>query len=353
MFKKYFLYLLFLSISFHACTDGSSLEELGPVVRLGAAPMITGPSNNSSFIFAEAEEAKLLPAITWTAADFGYPAAVTYDIQLDLKGNNFSNPLSLGITNQLSSDQLTVGFLNNLLFAQGLPEAEAIDVEIRLVATVSDEVDPLISSPIPLTLTLYEVIIIYPKLHLPGDYQEWDPSTEVNVIFSLLSNKKYEGFNYFGLDDAVFKFTDGPSWDVNWGDEEPDGNLDAQGIGNDIPIGGAAGTYFLKCNLNSLTYSIEPASMGVLGTATAGGWDEDMDMEYDPATNLLTLTTDLSTGVIKFRANDDWALNLGDNDGNGKLQLEGADIEVTEAGNYTINLEILNVAEYRYELIKN
>jgi len=230
---------------------------------------------------------------------------------------------------------MTVGFLNNLLFSQGLPEAQALDLEIRLVATISEEVDPLISSSLPLSLTLYEVIIILPQLHLPGDYQEWDPSTELNVILSLMSNRQYEGFNYFGLDNALFKFTDGPSWDVNWGDEEPDGTLDPQGIGNDIPIGGAAGTYFLKCNLNTLTYTVEPAFMGVLGTATAGGWEEDIE------------------GVIKFRANDDWALNLGDNDGNGRLQFEGADIMVTEAGNYTINLEILNVAEYRYELIKN
>ena len=48
---------------------------------------------------------------------------------------------------------------------------------------------------------------------------------------------------------SIFKFTDGPSWDVNWGDEEPDGTLDPQGIGNDIPIGGTAGVYFLKCIL--------------------------------------------------------------------------------------------------------
>ena len=353
MKKIYFLYFILIGIGFYSCTDDSSLDEIGPVVQLGAAPTITGPSNNSSFVFTEETEAEVLPNITWTAADFGFSAAVTYDIQLDVQGNNFADPISLGLTNQLSSDQMTIGSLNNLLFSQGFPEAEALDLEVRLVATISEEVDPLISNSLPLTLTLYEVIIILPQLHLPGDYQDWDPSTELNVIMSLMSNRQYEGFNYFGLDNALFKFTDGPSWDVNWGDEEPDGTLDPQGIGNDIPIDGVAGTYFLRCNLNSLSYSIEPAFMGVLGTATAGGWEEDIDMEYDVDNNLLTLTTDLSEGVIKFRANDDWALNLGDNDGNGKLQFEGADIMVTEAGNYTINLEILNVAEYRYDLIKN
>ena len=245
---------------------------------------------------------------------------------------------------------ITIGQLNNVLFAQGFPELEPLDMELRLVATVSDEVDPLISSALPLTVTLYEVIIIYPKLHLPGDYQEWDPSTEVNVIFSALSNKKYEGFNYFVIDNALFKFTDGPSWDVNWGDEEPDGKLDPQGIGNDIPTGGEAGVYFLTCNLNALVYTIQPAFMGIIGSSTG---DEDIDLTYDVENNWLTVTTDLAAGEFIFQANDAAELVMGDTDGNGKLQFEGASIPVSEAGNYTIHLKILNVVEYSYELIKN
>ena len=351
MLKKYISFLLLFTLFYTSCTDATSLDEIGPVVRLGAAPNITtGPSN---LIFVEEEEANPIEPISWTAADFGFTAATTYEIQLDVVGNNFADPLTLGQTTGLSFDGMTVASLNNILFAQGFPELTALDFEYRIVATVSDEVDPLISVASPLQLTLYEVIIIFPKLHLPGDYQEWDPTTEVNVIFSVQSNRRYQGFNFFSIDNALFKFTDGPSWDVNWGDEEPDGTLDPQGIGNDIPTGGTAGVYFLECDLNSLTYSIQPAAMGVLGSATAGGWEVDIDFEYDAENNILVLTTDLTTGEIKFRANDDWALNLGDNDGNGKLQLEGANIPITEAGNYTINLNIMNEAEYSYELIMN
>jgi len=352
MQKLYFLLIIISLIGINSCTDsaGGSLDEVGPVVRLGAAPSITGPNGGMSFVFTEEEEEKALPAITWTAADFGFSAAVTYDVQIDEAGNNFANPLSLGLTNDLTLDGLTVGHLNNFLFAQGFPEMQPLDMEIRLVAKVSDEVETLISSPVPLTFTLYEVIIIYPQLHLPGDYQEWDPSTDVHVIFSALSNKKYEGFNYFNLDNALFKFTDGPSWDVNWGDEEPDGNLDAQGIGNDIPIGGEAGVYFLTCNLNALSYTIEPAFMSAIGGATGG---EDILLEYDVENNQLMVTTDLAAGDLKFRANGEDALSLGDDAGNGKLLFGEGAFSVAEAGNYTIKLNILNVVEYSYELIKN
>lgn len=352
MQKIYIILIAILALGFYGCTDsaGDSLDEVGPVVRLGAAPSITGPNGGTSFVFTEEEETKALPAITWTAADFGFSAAVTYDVQIDEAGNNFGNPLSLGLTNGLALEGLTVGQLNNFLFAQGFPELQPLDMEIRLVAKVSDEVEVLISNPVPLTFTLYEVIIIYPQLHLPGDYQEWDPSTDVHVIFSALSNKKYEGFNYFNLDDALFKFTDGPSWDVNWGDEEPDGKLDPQGIGNDIPIGGAAGAYFLTCNLNSLAYTIAPAFMAANGSATGG---EDILLEYDIENNQLQVTADLEAGDLKFRANGEDVMVLGDDAGNGKLLFGEGAFSVPEAGNYTIKLNILNVVEYSYELIKN
>ncbi len=348
MLKKYIPFLLLTTLFFSACTDTNSLDEIGPVVKLSTPPNITaGPDN---LVFEEANETNALTPITWSAADFGFSAATTYDVQIDVAGNNFSKPLSLGQTNGLVLENLTVFSLNNLLFAQGFPELTPLDFEYRIVATISDEIDALISPAKPLNVTLYEVIIIYPKLHLPGDYQEWDPATEVNVIFSLLSNKKYEGFNYFGVDDAIFKFTDGPSWDVNWGDEEPDGILDPQGIGNDIPIGGTAGVYFLKCNINSLVYSIEPATMTAYGAATS---NEDIGFDYDAENNQLTTTTDLAAGSLQFRANAGEGLILGDNDVNGKLQIDGANISIADAGNYTINLKILNEAEYKYELIRN
>ena len=203
MLKKYIPFLFLTTLFFSACTDTSSLDEIGPVVKLGDTAKYYGGGPNN-LIFEEANEANSLPAITWSAADFGFSAATTYDVQIDVVGNNFSKALSLGQTNDLSLENLTVFSLNNLLFAQGFLELTPLDFEYRIVATISDEIDALISPAKPLNVTLYEVIIIYPKLHLPGDYQEWDPATEVNVIFSLLSNKKYEGFNYFGVDDVHF-----------------------------------------------------------------------------------------------------------------------------------------------------
>ncbi|MBK6932311.1 MAG: hypothetical protein IPH12_16215 [Saprospirales bacterium] len=55
---------------------------------------------------------------------------------------------------------------------------------------------------------------------------------------------------------------------------------------------------------------------------------------------------------MKFRANDDWAVNLGDNDANKSLEYGGSDIVITDPGNYTIDL-ILSGAVYTYKVKKN
>jgi len=73
---------------------------------------------------------------------------------------------------------------------------------------------------------------------------------------------------------------------------------------------------------------------------------------YDKATKTLKVTLALKVGKIKFRANDAWDLNYGDNDFDGSLEEGGADIPVAVAGNYTITLN-LEVAGYAYEIKKN
>jgi hypothetical protein len=73
--------------------------------------------------------------------------------------------------------------------------------------------------------------------------------------------------------------------------------------------------------------------------------------EYKGAYDWL-ITTNLIVGKMKFRANDGWNINLGDTNADGTLDLGGTDIDVTEAGNFTIRL-ILNPSGYTYTLKKN
>lgn len=350
--KKYILSILALAVIFTACKE----KENDPVIDLRTAPQITSPSAGALFTLDETQADELLPGATWTAADFGYQAAITYSFLIDAAGNNFADAISLGSTTELALGELTQGKLNNILLAKGLPFGFENDLEVRVCAKVSDLVEELCSDPIAIKVNPYQAEIIYPKLTVPGDYQlpnAWDPADENYAVYSRRSDDIYEGYIYFGIDSAVYKFAQGLSWAINWGDYDPiDWELDFADVGNDIPISDGKGMYFLTCDLNTLTHTQLKTDWGVLGSATAGGTTTDVDLVWDETKLALTTTMDLSVGGIRFRANDSDDLNFGDDFANGTLENDGADIEITEAGNYTIDLYI-NVSDYYFELTKN
>jgi hypothetical protein len=229
------------------------------------------------------------------------------------------------------------------------------DIEVRVVAKVSDYAETLPSNAPVMKILPYKVVIIYPSLYLPGNYQaasgygsDWSPNV-AQQVYSVKSNNKYEGYVNMEGSGIKFKFTDEPNWDLNWGDDGFNGTLEKNGA--DIPIS-AAGYYRIKADITALTYSVLKTDWGVIGDATPTGWDSDTNMTYDKATKTLKVTMDLKVGKIKFRANDGWDLNYGDNDFDGTLEEGGADIPVAVAGKYTITLN-LEVAGYAYELKKN
>ena len=147
------------------------------------------------------------------------------------------------------------------------------------------------------------------------------------------------GYVTFPEDAAslAFKLTPERDWDVDYGGG--DGTLEQMGDNLSVP---EPGTYQLTANLNDLTWSADPYSWGVIGDATVGGWDVDQDLTYDYEQDAWTITTDLTPGEIKFRLNNDWATNYGDDDlGDATLNAEGANIPITTAGTYEV---ILNVS---------
>jgi len=345
MYKRYISLVLLAGLLLTACDD----KVFDPVLKIGAAPAISSPAAGSSFVLTEADADKLLTTFSWSAADFGFQAAVDYAVELDVAGNDFADPATLGIVSGLQLETVTVGQMNNLLISKGLPDNVPAQLELRVVATVNPDVPPVVSEVVPLSITPYKTVVVYPKLQVPGSYQGWDPANESTVIHSRKSDGLFEGYIYFPNDGAEFKYTDGPSWDVNWGDTGADGTLDRDG---DNIVAGDLGMYKLNVDLNALTHTFLKTDWGLIGSATPGGWDSDQDMTYLPESGVWRITLDLQAGEVKFRANDDWAINFGDDDGNGSLEYGGANIVIAEAGNYTIDL-MLSVQDYTYQIVKN
>ena len=111
----------------------------------------------------------------------------------------------------------------------------------------------------------------------------------------------------------------------------------------------------MKANTGDLTWTATKTDWAVIGDAT-GSWDNDTDLTYDPVEKVWKATLNLTAGGIKFRANDKWGIDLGDEKddkpADGILEYGSDNIEITEDGTYEITLDLSNPAFYMYKFKK-
>lgn len=362
--KKLSLLSLLLAglLVFSSCDKG----ELGPVANTSdpGAPEISSPSSGENFVLSEDDVDAVAMTIEWTKPDFGFSSAPDYSIQFAESGED-AEYIQLGST-QGNSLEVETQDINNALISEGFLTGEEHSINLRVVASLPDDsVSAVHSEPVSISVTPYFAEVSYPEIYVPGVYQatsnegnEWDPST-APALYSFEEDDTYEGYVYIADAGSEFKFTAERNWDdEEWGDDEGDGTLDPGTLDNNI-VADESGYYYMDVNLNEMTYSLTPTEWGVTGDATPNGWVnpdegiEDHDMTYDPDEKVWTIDLELSEGEMKFRANDAWDLNYGDDEGDGRLD-KGSDgnITVDQAGNYTIVLD-LSEAPYTYELNQN
>ncbi|WP_158534915.1 SusE domain-containing protein [Mucilaginibacter hurinus] len=268
-------------------------------------------------------------------ADFGFAAATTNTLQFAVKGTNFSAPKEVNLDPSLASITYTGIDFNTILLALDLPFDSASEIEVRLKSEVtSTKLAPVYSSILELSAKPYPLIS---WVYVPGNYQGWNPATADSLI-SPTGNGVYSGVVGFPPDannNYEFKVTPAKNWTVSYGDEG-DGKFSTGGGNFKAP---GPGPYTIGINTNNNSYTITPYSWGIIGSATPTGWDSDTDMEYNFVSKTFSITIPLTAGEIKFRLNDDWAVNLGGS--GGVLNQGGANIAVT-AGTYNVIIDTFN-----------
>ncbi len=286
----------------------------------------------------------------WSAANFGFASSTTYTLQLSSK-NDFSADVVNLFSNQSLTGTSSVKQINNVLLSWGKAAGTETTLYYRVAASVSasnvvySEVKTKKLTPFKLTLDPDQYTIIY----VPGAYQGWSPGADNGRLYSYNADSKYEGI--VRIKDGTnatseFKITSAPDWShTNWGGtltktgNNYSGTLDASG-GN---LSVAAGVYAITVNTSTLAITLTKTDdWGIIGSATADGWNSDMDMFYDGKYKVWQITANFSAGEIKFRANDSWDVNLGDNGADGSLEQGGANIALATAGKYTIKLDVEN-----------
>ncbi len=178
-------------------------------------------------------------------------------------------------------------------------------------------------------------------LYLAGDCNGW------NHIDYLVGNDQdiYTGYMY--LNQNGFKFCTEPNWNgTNYGE-----GFSTDDAAADIKMTEEAGYYKVEVNLTTKSYTLTPiTTIGIIGSATAAGWDADQDMTYNQAERCWEIKDIVLTdGALKFRANDAWGINWGG--ATDALVQDGSDISVA-AGTYDIKLYAWANGYAKCELIK-
>ena len=324
-------------------------ETKGPVLGTDfKAPVINAPDSGNSMIMKKDMAEDTLTTFEWDAADFGANTAVLYTLEIDTI-SDFSSAKDFANTTETSLGILVSDLNTNLTTQFEIEDTtQTSEIYFRIRASVNEYVDTVYSEPIKLNIQPYLVEIDYPQIYVPGGHQGWDPGT-APTLTSANFDDKYEGYVYFADAGTGFKFTDGPSWDTNWGDDGADGTLEQNGANI---VADPGGYYKINVDLEAMTYEMLNTQWAMIGKFN--GWDgeNDHDMTYNVDKGVWTTTIDLPSGAFKFRANDGWGLNYGDTGADGTLEQGGDDIVVEEAGNYDVTLD-LSSYPYTYNLTKN
>ncbi len=154
------------------------------------------------------------------------------------------------------------------------------------------------------------------------------------------------------LTDGEAKFRAENDWAANWGAVNfPSGF--GTGGGPNIPV--KAGTYFVWFNDATGEYAFMDkndktpyTTIGIIGSATPGGWDTDTDMIQNPSNPYRwSVIISLTEAETKFRADNDWAVNWGGVGLPSGIGIKGGPNIAVKEGKYTIHFHS-GTGEYTY-----
>lgn len=244
--------LLLASLSLVSCKK----DEVQTVIHPGSAPTLTGSANN--LVLLKPSSGDKAVVYTWTPVNYGYQAVVTYTLQFDKQGGDFSNPVSF-TAGSATTKTLSVGDLNSIYLADNLvgDAATPVPLAVRVVASVGATAPKLISSVSTITATPYSAC------DQPDAKSAWtiigpagkDWTTDVTMQYDCVS-KTYTYTGPLNADD--FKFRYGADWAANLGGTPAALTQD----GANLHIA-TAGTY---------TLVLTPGPLDAKGKATNGSY---------------------------------------------------------------------------------
>jgi hypothetical protein len=322
--KKIIIILLSFGIVFSSCIYKN--EEGDPVIGVYKAPVLTSTPNGGSYLLSQENADQTLFSFSWTESDFGFPAGISYSVEIDVAGNSFADPTNIVTTSDLTYN-LTVGKLNNLTILMELPSGVKTPLEIRVKASVSDYAKPVFSNIMAFEAIPYSMKL--PPIYLLGDATDagWD---NANALPAPYMSPGLYGITAHLTTGKNLKFIQvlkqwAPQWGTDASGTSTGGKLvyrpdEAATDPRSIPSPSVEGDYRIEANIVNLNYVIYPIPdvVYLVGGATSIGWTPTSGLAFTKdGVGKYSLVTTLATGKggMKIMASNSgaWAPQWGTN----------------------------------------
>ncbi len=330
-FIKYISFACASIFALSACNDDEDIIKLDPSSFV--APKVEAQASPTIVMIEENASANAF-TFKWSAAQYGVTSTPKYTLEIDKKGDNFDTPAVITSTASLTAD-INVKDLNAIAIDLGITPFKEGELEYRVVSSLGtpasqeliSNINTIKVTPYPTDLSTNWGIVgsAAPNGWDGPDVPFW--KTDITNVFVAYTDLKPNDKN-----ESEIKFRQDNKWVLDYGGSN--GKLEKGG--KNIAVD--AGTYKITFDLANLTYKLDKYSWGLVGDATANGWNgPDEKLTYDGAQDAWTITTTVKEGEFKFRLNNDpsYAVNFGGSDSEGSLKEGGSNIKI-KAGKYKI-----------------
>ncbi len=347
------LFIIMLAGLIYSCKKDEIKSELT------VPDSVTGfTSSAQTVVLSSANDSSAVADFKWQAPDYGFSAANSYTLLFDLPSdtsgaNAWASAIKIPVTpaNSLEKSFLGIDF-NTIMNQLGLPFDIASPVVVRLKSDINQSTGaastvPSIYSDLSMTVTPYQVILIYPKLYVAGDFlvPNWTQIDQPGwILASVKSDGYYEGYVNFPNTGNNFKLCTQTSWNgTNYGWGGSGTTISGSGSAGNCWFGGP-GYCRVTADVNALTISYTPTNWAVAGDFNS--WSVSATpMTFDVATNLWTAANvSMKAGdTYKFVGDPGWANSYG-LDAKGNLAFNGGNITALKTGVFTVTLDLSQAA---------
>lgn len=349
-----------------ACIEEESFIQVDPDNFL--APVLNDFTPTTP-VLTEADAANAYATVTFTPADYGVAASVNYTLYASVAGTDFAKEKQVGMPVTSPEDELKVSVLdlNKVLVSLNCAAGTEVELDFRIKAEWMGEKTPvggsaLWSNVVTASATPYSMEKTYDPVWVIGDYCGWSHDNTLFLWNYKEDGKVYTGLVDFGADvngeivskaSNGFKITGKAGWydDCNWGEAAKATEADEPASIQLITGGGSADIVRYAKRFYGFTFNKETLElkkdvsfdqMGIIGLN--GDWSNDIVMDYSKLKQRFYADVEVAADTeFKFRADADWAYNLGGD--LEKLSTGGDNIKIS-AGNYRIYLDMNNPDAY-------